>query len=92
MQANVYTRGRKREHIGSIWSRVTCHALLLAAAQSPARRAPGDSQSLQCLTVAIENKQQKQVNKQYNKYYLTTKQTVPQDATHRYERVSARII
>jgi hypothetical protein len=34
---------KEREHIGSIWSRVTCFALPLAAAQSLERRAPGDS-------------------------------------------------
>jgi hypothetical protein len=32
MKAIMYTR--ERRHIGSIWSRVTCLALLLAAAQS----------------------------------------------------------
>jgi hypothetical protein len=63
MQANVYTRERKREYIGSMWSRVTCLSLLLVAAQSLERRAPGDSQSLRRLTVAIENKQHKQTNK-----------------------------
>jgi hypothetical protein len=47
---------REREHIGSIWSRVTCLALLLVAAQSLERRAPGDSRSLQRLTVVIRNK------------------------------------
>jgi hypothetical protein len=46
----------KREHIGSIWSRVTCLALPLAATHSLERRAPGDSRSLRHLTVAIENK------------------------------------
>jgi hypothetical protein len=51
------------EHIGSIWSRVTCLALLLAAAQSLERRATGDSRSLRCLMVAIGNKQHKQINK-----------------------------
>jgi hypothetical protein len=61
MHANVYTRGRKREHIGSIWSRVTCLALRLAAAQSLARWAPKDSWSLRRLTVAIRNKQHKQI-------------------------------
>jgi hypothetical protein len=50
---------RQREHIGSIWSRVTCLALPLAAAQSLARRALGDSRSLRRLTVAIGNKQHK---------------------------------
>jgi hypothetical protein len=55
------------EHIGSIWSRVTCLTLPLAAAQSLERQALGDSQSLQCLTIVIENKQCKQVNKQYTK-------------------------
>jgi hypothetical protein len=59
--------GREREHIGSIWSRVTCLALLLAAAQSLERRAPGDSRSLWRLTVVIRNKQHKQINKQYTK-------------------------
>jgi hypothetical protein len=62
----VYTRERK-EHIGSIWSRVTCLALSLAAAQSLERRALRDSQSLQLQTVAIRNKQHKQINKQYTK-------------------------
>jgi hypothetical protein len=81
----------EREYIESIWSKVTCLALPLAAAQSLARRAPGDSRSLQCLTVAIENKQHKQINKQCTKHCLITKQTVPKDATRRYERMSARI-
>jgi hypothetical protein len=49
---------REREHIGSIWSRVTCLAVLLVT---------GDSRSLQCLTVVIGNKQHKQINKQYTK-------------------------
>jgi hypothetical protein len=64
---------KEREHIGSIWSRVTCIALPLAAAQSLERRAPGDSRSLQHLTVAIGNKQHKQINKQYTKQCLITK-------------------
>jgi hypothetical protein len=63
----------------------------LAATQSLERRAPGDSQSLRCLTVAIGNKQHKQLNKQYNKQCLITKQTIQKDATHCYERVSTRI-
>jgi hypothetical protein len=58
---------REREHIWSIWSRVTCLALPLVDAQSLAHRAPGDSRSLRCLTVAIGNKQHKQINKQYTK-------------------------
>jgi hypothetical protein len=58
---------REREHIRSIWSRVTYLALMVVAAQSLERRAPGDSRSLQHLTVAIENKQHKQINKQYMK-------------------------
>jgi hypothetical protein len=66
----------EREHIGSIWSRVTCLALLLAVAQSLERRAPGDSQSLRYLTVVIRNKQHKQINKQYTKQCLITKETV----------------
>jgi hypothetical protein len=82
---------KEREHIGSIWSRVTCLALLLAAAQSLERRALGDSQSLRRLMVAIGNKQHKQINKQYNKQCLMTKQIVPQDVTRRYECMSARI-
>jgi hypothetical protein len=85
----VYTRERK--HIGSIWSRVTCLSLSLAAAQSLERRAPGDSRSLRRLTVAIGNKQHKKINKQYTKQCIMTKQIVPKDATHRYERVRARI-
>jgi hypothetical protein len=82
---------KEKEHIGSIWSRVTYLALPLTAAQSLARRAPGDSRNLWCLTIAIGNKQHKQINKQYNKQCLITKQTVPKDATRRYERVSVRI-
>jgi hypothetical protein len=82
---------REREHIGSIWSRVTCLALPLATTQSLERRAPGDSRSLQLLTVAIKNKQQKQIKKQYTKQCLITKQIVSKDPTRGYERVSARI-
>jgi hypothetical protein len=78
---------KEREHIGSIWSRVTCLALPLAATQSLERQAPEDSRSLRRLTVAIGNKQHKQINKQC----LITKQTVPKYATRRDERVSARI-
>jgi hypothetical protein len=81
----------EKEHIGSIWSRVTCLALPLAAAQSLARRAPGDSRSLWRLTVAIRNKQHKQTNKQYTKQWLITKQIVRKDATRCYERASTRI-
>jgi hypothetical protein len=81
---------REREYIGSKWSRVTCLDSLLAA-QSLARRALGGSQSLRLLTVVIENKQHKKINKQYIKQYLITKQIVPKDATRCYKRVSARI-
>jgi hypothetical protein len=81
---------REREHIGSIWSRVTCLDSLLAA-QSLARRALGDSQSLRFLTVVIGNKQHKKIHKQYTKQYLITKQTVSKDATHCYERMRVRI-
>jgi hypothetical protein len=94
---------KERGHIGSIWSRVTCSALPLGAAQSlecraPGdslslkHRAPGDSLSLRCLTVAIGNKQHKQINKQYTKQCLMAKQAVSRDATRHYERVSIRII
>jgi hypothetical protein len=82
--------GREREHIGSIWSRFTCLDYPLAA-QCLARQALGDSRSLRLLTVVIRNKQYKKINKQYNKQYLMTNQTVPKDATHCYECVSARI-
>jgi hypothetical protein len=81
---------REREHIGSIWSRVTCLDSLLAA-QNLARRALGDSRSLWLLTVVIGNKQHKKINKKYIKQYVITKQTVPKDATRCYERVTARI-
>jgi hypothetical protein len=64
---------KKREHIGSIWSQVTCLALPLAAAQSLKCRAPGDSRSRQRLMVVIKNKQRKQINKQYTKQFLITK-------------------
>jgi hypothetical protein len=85
------TLERKREHIGLIWSRVTCLALLLTVVQSLQHRAPGDSQSTQRLMVAIGNKEYKKINKQYTKFYLMNKQRVPTDATHHYERVSIRI-
>jgi hypothetical protein len=81
---------REREHIGSIWSRVTCLDSKLAA-QSLARRALGDSRSLRLLTVVIENKQYKKINKQYIKQYLMTNQTIPKDSTRCYECVSERI-
>jgi hypothetical protein len=74
---------KEREHVGSIWSRVTYLTLRLAATQSLERRAPRDSRSLRRLTVSIGNK--------YIKQCLITKQTVPKDATRHYERVSARI-
>jgi hypothetical protein len=70
---------------------ITCLALPLSTAQSLARRAPGDSRSLQLLTVVIGNKQHQQINKQYIKQCLITKQIVPKDATHCYEHVDARI-
>jgi hypothetical protein len=53
---------REREHIGLIWSRVTCLDSLLAA-QSLALQALGDSRSLRLLTVVIESKQYKKINK-----------------------------
>jgi hypothetical protein len=81
---------REREHIGSIWSRITCLDSLLAA-QSLAHRALGDSQSPRLLTAVIGNKRHKKKNKQCNKQYLMTNQTVTKDATHCFERVSARI-
>jgi hypothetical protein len=67
----VYTRERK--HSGVKWSRVTCLALSLAAAQCLEGQAFGDSQSRQSLTIVIGNKQCKQINKQYTKQYLLTK-------------------
>jgi hypothetical protein len=82
---------KEREHLGSIWSRVTYLALPLAAAQGLAHRAPGDSQSLRCLAVAIGIKQHKQINKQDIKQCLITKQIVPKNVTHRYKRVRTRI-
>jgi hypothetical protein len=83
------TLDKEREHIGSIWSRVTCRALPLAATQSLECRAPRDCRSLWHLKVSIGNKQYKQINKQYTKQCLITKQTLPKDATRCYERVSA---
>jgi hypothetical protein len=77
--------------MGSIRSRVTGLALPLAAAQDLERRAPGDSQSLRLLTVAIRNKQHEQINNQYTKQCLITKQTIPKDDTHCYECMSVRI-
>jgi hypothetical protein len=57
------TLEEEREHIGSMWSMVTCLAPPLAATQSPKCQAPRDSQTLRLLTVVIENKQHKQINK-----------------------------
>jgi hypothetical protein len=54
---------KEREHIGSMWSRVTYLAIPLAVAQSLEHRAPGDSRSLRRLTVVIKNKQDNQINK-----------------------------
>jgi hypothetical protein len=85
----VYTR--ERNHIGTKWSRVTCLALPLSAAQSLGSQVLEDSQSHWRLTVAIGNKQLQQINKQYTKQYLKYNQIVPIDSTHCYERVSARI-
>jgi hypothetical protein len=82
---------RERKHIGSIWSRVTCLALQLVAAQSLERRALENSRSYRRITIAIGNKQCKQINKQCIKQYLMTKQIVSIVATHRYEHVSIRI-
>jgi hypothetical protein len=87
----MYTLEKEREHIGSIWSRVTCLALPLATAQNLEHRAPGDSWSVRRLTVSIRNKQHKEINKLYTKKFLITKQTVPKDASRRYECVSLRI-
>jgi hypothetical protein len=75
MQANVYTRERK--HIGTKWSRVTCHALLLAATQSLVSQVLEDYQSHWRLTIAIERSNCKQINKQYTKQYQNSNQTVP---------------
>jgi hypothetical protein len=85
----VYTRERK--YIGTKWLRVTCPALPLATAQSLVSQVLEDSQSRWRLTIATGNKQFKQKNKQYTKQYLNSNQTVPKDATRRYERLSARI-
>jgi hypothetical protein len=79
---------RERDHIGSTWSRFTCLTLPLATAQGLEHRAPGDSRSVRHLMVEIRNKQHKQINKQYTKQFLMTKQIVPKDATRCYERVS----
>jgi hypothetical protein len=49
----VYTRERK--HIGTKWSRVTCLALPLAAAQSLGSQVLEDSQSHWRQTIEIEN-------------------------------------
>jgi hypothetical protein len=81
----------ERKHIGSIWSKVTCIPLPIAAAQSLERRALRDYRTLRCLMIEIKNKQYKQRNNQYTKQYLVIKQIVPTDATWRYEHVGARI-
>jgi hypothetical protein len=63
----------------------------LATAQSLGSQVLEDSQSRRRQTIAIENMQLQQINKQYTKQYLNSNQTVPKDSTHCYERVSARI-
>jgi hypothetical protein len=55
------TLEKEREHIWSMWPRVTCLALPLVAAQSLERRAPGNSWRIR--RVVIGNKQHKQINK-----------------------------
>jgi hypothetical protein len=85
----VYTIERK--HIGTKWSSVTCLALALAADQSLGSHVLEDSESSRRLTIATGNKQLQTKNKQYTKQYLKTKQTIPKDATHRYELGSAKI-
>jgi hypothetical protein len=67
---------KEREHIGSIWTRITCRALPLSATQSLARRASGDSRSLRLLMVVIGNKQHKQINKQLLKCKITGTKTI----------------
>jgi hypothetical protein len=54
MQDNVYTR--EGNHIGPIWSRVTCLSLMLAIAQSFEHQALGVFQSRRRLTIATGNK------------------------------------
>jgi hypothetical protein len=51
----VYTREIK--HIGTKWSRATCLALPLVAAQSLGSRVLEDSQSHRCLMIVTGNKQ-----------------------------------
>jgi acetolactate synthase small subunit len=70
---------------------VTCLALSLNDAQSLECRALEDSQSRRRLTIVTKNKQYEQINKQYTKQHIISKQTVGKGATHCYERVSARI-
>jgi hypothetical protein len=89
MQANAYTREKK--HIGTRWSRVTCLALPLVAAQSLGSQVLEDSQSRWRLTIVTEKSNSKQINKHYTKQYQNSNQTVPKDVTPRYEHVSARI-
>jgi hypothetical protein len=71
---------REREHIGSIWSRVTCLDSPLAAAQTLLLEGLEDYQSSQ----RLNNNDQKQVIQRINK-------TVPKYSTHHYEHVSPRI-
>jgi hypothetical protein len=62
---------REREHIGSIWSRVTCLDLRLAAAQGLLLEGLEDFRGSQCLN---NNDDKKQVIQRINK---TVHQTVP---------------
>jgi hypothetical protein len=83
---------REREHIGSIWSRITCLDLPLAVAQSLLLEGLEDLRGSQRLNNDDDRKQATQrINKIVYKQYLNTKQTVPIYYTHHYERVSERI-
>jgi hypothetical protein len=62
-----------------------------AAAQSLGSQVLEDFQSRWHLTIAIENKQLQQINKQYTKQYLNSNQIVPKDSTRCYEHERIRI-
>jgi hypothetical protein len=82
---------REREHIGSIWSRVTCLDSLLTAAQNLLLEGLDDFRSSQRLNNNDRKQAIQRIIKTVHKQYLNTKQTVLKYSTHRYELVSARI-
>jgi hypothetical protein len=82
---------RERKHIGSIWSRALAllSCLLLKVLEVKFFKI---LKVIGAYWRQSETSKYKQINKQYTKHHLLTKQIVSTDATHRYEHVGTRII